>query len=263
MSHGAPVEEPLVVSSPSESARFGLHVGRLVISSGQRVDSAAIDRAVTSAELDVIVLRYPAVEVQLFAELSALSGFETLYADTLLHWEWRHVPGHTPHPVGASLRLTTVSADRVGDIVRTVFADYPNHYAANPLLGRAAALDGYVEWATTSVSSGDAIAHLLIDADGGSVGFAVVDRSAALPDVLLAGIEPAHRGRGRYGDLIRAVMHAEVGAGSTGLTISTQAHHVTVMAAWARLGWLPLRAVTTVHLVRRGLLDRGLRETAE
>jgi GNAT superfamily N-acetyltransferase len=243
-----------VIDSPAESARFGLRVGRLLLAGAGPVDARAIGDAVAAADLDLVVLRYPATAVDVFAKLQGLSDIDVLYADTLMYWEWHHDADRLIAAIGDDLRLVHLAMAHLGDAVRDVFADYPNHYAANPLLDRDAAREGYVEWATTAVASGGAIANALVDADGTLVGFGVVDRTGPIADILLAGIHPTHRGRGNYSRLMAALMRNEVERGGVALAISTQAHHTVVMSTWARLGWVPTRTVTTVHLVRRGLL---------
>ena len=202
---------------------------------------------------DIVIVRYPAADVGRFFELARLADFEPIYADTLVHWRAALASGRGPErPAGLGARA--VSRDETAALVRAVFADYPNHYAANPLLDRHAALEGYVEWATTLLDRGDAASLALVDDAGRDLAFALVDYGPEVADIRLAGVRPEDRGRGHYRALVAAVMQDAVARGRDAIEISTQAHNVAVMSTWARLGWVPTRAVTTVHLVRRGLL---------
>ena len=146
-------------------------------------------------------------------------------------------------------------AERLASLVRDVFAHYPNHYAANPLLSDELSLDGYVEWALrTSERTG-----YLVLRDDDDVGFAVIDWSVEVPDVRLAGVVPAHQGAGRYRDVVAGMMERAVDAGRSGLEISTQVGNIAPQRTWAGLGWRPTRAYDTTHLVRAELLEPSWR----
>lgn len=240
--------------SSSESARFARPVARLTIDALTSGAHEEVVDAIEAFPADVIILRYPASSIDLYRHLMSLRSHQPLFADCLLYWECdlKSLSAHAE--IAADLHTREVAAPAVGDLVRPVFAQYSNHYAANPLFDPAAALEGYVEWVTRLVDNGSATCLAVDDIDVSCVGFAVIDFSAEIPDIRLAGISPNHRGRGRYRDLVAATMGVTADAGHDRLAISTQAHNTTVMKTWAALGWTPTKAVTTVHLVKRGLI---------
>lgn len=236
--------------SPLETARFGLDVDRAVAPDARASPDEDVCRVVARSQADVVVLRYPADRVALPAAL-VLTGRVVVPADVLVYWR-------LPVDLTASAvpgLSTTVEADlppaEVADLVGDVFAGYTNHYAANPLLGAAAALEGYVEWATSSVVSS---APVVTRRDGSAVALATLAEGVGHVEVELAGVRAAARGRGVYAHLLAGVAAASRSAGAAELVISTQVHNTGVQRAWARVGGEPLAAYTTVHLVRRGLL---------
>lgn len=241
---------PVVTESPAESARFGLRVGRC------EVDGAG-DVALLGASLapfDLVVLRYPAASVTVAFESTQLAGYLCFTADHLCYWEWHgdeieaEARGEARVPAGWRVDHQP-PVDDVVEIVRASFASYSNHYRANPLLDRDAALEGYCEWAAL-LAGVDGSAFVLRDDLDEGIGVVLVDWSVDLPEIKLAGMRPSAQGRGLYGLLLRSVMDVAAAHGRSGLQISTQSHNVTVMRAWARAGFVPARTVATLHLLR-------------
>ncbi len=243
-----------VLASQSESDRFGRPVARLSLVDPTVNTATELERAADSTGADIVILRYPGVAAELFAGLTRFENYEPVYADTLLYWRWRDSEQQTLPPLVHGVAAVSSDAREIADLVRAVFADYSNHYAANPLISPESALEGYVEWVTDLVASESAICLTLKNPGSANAGFAVIDYASDPPDIRLAGIVPAQRGQGCYRLLMTEAMRHARDTGSTELMISTQAHNVAVMSAWARLGWTPSSAATTVHLVRRGLL---------
>ena len=217
-------------------------------------DVGDLATAVQDSEADVVILRYPSRAVDLFSGLMALPGHEPLFADSLMYWECDLTGAEGLPPISPGLSVVKVPPGDVAPMVRSVFAHYPNHYAANPLFEESAALDGYVEWATTLLGQGNTVCLALTEDAAIRAAFAVIDFTSSVPDIRLAGVHPEHAGRGRYRDLIAAAMCEAEGEGSERIAISTQVHNVAVMSTWAKLGWKPVSSCTTVHLVRRRLL---------
>lgn len=240
--------------SPSDSARFGRPIGRLTLDEAPS-DLASFEAGIDDSGSDIVVLRYPASAVGLFQQLLRLKNYHAIYADTLVHWLWKaHSDDETRLPD------TTVSVKPVASVdlrqkVHTVFENYESHYAANPLLDHAAALEGYTEWVQGMMARGQGGCIEILDKDGLSAGWLIVDYSVSPADIRLGGIEPSHRGRGHYRELILEAMRMSLSRGCRELVISTQAYNTAVIGTWAKLGWRPDKVITTVHLVRRGLLD--------
>lgn len=259
--------------SPLESARFGVGVARLTIGWDIRPDgqgsvrSAAADvtQILQRAHEDVVVVRYPAAALELAAAI-ARSGREVLPAGTLTYWSVRvdDVRPHVDVPGLDVLALSAFesSAERtalVEDLVADAFSGYGNHYAADPLLRPEAALEGYQEWATRTVTDRPHDA-LVLRLEGRPIGLAtLLQNEVPVPhvEVLLAGLRPSAQGRGLYGRLLSAAVGVARERGTNFLVISTQAHNVRVQRAWSRLGLRPIAAFETVHAIRAGRLDEG------
>ena len=243
---------PVVVSHSSvESDRFGLRIGRVQVESD--VDVAELESA--CAGHDVVILRCAADQVDLPFRLLALGDFRAFTADHLSIWRWEvGEPRHVDLPNGWSVG-PSADAGVVEAVVRDAFADYRNHYRANPLFDVHAALDGYVEWAHTLMRRSDDACAVLCEPTGDAVGVALTDWDGDVPDIKLAGLRSRAQGQGRYGALISHIMQLAHDRGRPALTISTQSHNVNVMRAWSRLGFVPVDTLATMHLVRRPLLD--------
>jgi len=250
--------------SAAESERFGLRVVRVSIGAGQ-VDVDELQSRLDDLEADVAVVRYDAARLGLGGAL-AQGGRLLLPAGSLTYWDKPALPA-SPGRRPDDSALSVVAAREGGGegvepvlraLVRASFADYGNHYTANPLFDNAAALDGYEEWAVRTLGSDPG--NVLVLAEGGEpIGAATLAEGGDHVEVLLAGLVPAAQGRRLYGTLLRACEDVAVERGLERLVISTQVHNVRVQRAWARAGLRPLAAVETVHLVRRTLLDRRAR----
>ncbi|MFC0627682.1 GNAT family N-acetyltransferase [Kribbella deserti] len=241
--------EMLTAASPYESGRFGVSVDRVTVSAAAGTALPEVLGAVKASQADVVVLRYPAREVEWFAELAAMPERRAILADSLVYWRLAVGTGSRPEPLsgfrtGVEHEIDDVLVD---DLVGDIFGDYGNHYCANPLFDRAAALAGYQEWARRSIATAGAVT--LRGPDHRVLGLATVDHQKPVTEIELAGVVPAEQGRGRYGHLLAAVEDAAAAAGSTRLVISTQGHNTGVQRAWARYGFEPVHSLLTVHLV--------------
>lgn len=242
------MNKPVIVSAEVESARFGLRVGRCELDVPEEL--SLLERELD--HYDLVVLRYPAEAVTIASEASEISGFRSFTADHLCYWEWRRVETVEPTVPAGWCIDDRPDVEEVIDVVRDSFAGYRNHYSANPLLDRDAALDGYGEWAGR-LAAVEGSAYVLRDPSGVGAGVALVDWSIELPDIRLAGMRSSAQGRGLYRVLLESVMERAVLRERDGLQISTQSHNVSVMRVWARAGFVPARTLVTMHLLRAGL----------
>lgn len=243
--------------SPTETARFGIEVGRIDLA-----ELVQLDELEASLEgFDLVILRANASWRSLPSKLASLTKHRVITADHLCYWEWieqRFEPA--PLPAGASVKPTD-DTELVSSLVVQTFDGYANHYAANPLLDASHITAGYEEWVTGLLASEGSTCLVLSAANGQPIGFAVVDWSASPPDIRLAGVVPSFQGQGLYGPLLSAAMSEATGRGHGVIEISTQSDNTNVMRSWARLGLLPNRTVATHHIVVGSLLDeRGLPE---
>lgn len=239
-----------------ESRRFGLSFSRAEVPLGVDDQDAALRAVLTYLRddaADVVVVRHPAAQVGWFARLRE-SGRDLIAADTLVYWRLEVGSGRPPEPLtSVTARIAAAPGPAlVEELVSDMFAGYGNHYLANPLLDPAAALAGYVEWGHRSASDDTAV---IVDrTDDGPVGLATMESSSGVSEIQLAGIRRTAQRQGVYPHLLAACEDAARAAGSRSLVISTQAHNTNVQRAWARYGFEPVGAVSTVHAVRAGLL---------
>jgi GNAT superfamily N-acetyltransferase len=256
-------------SSPIETTRFGVSIGRLSVGwdlptggTAHEAAASALADALDRSPDDVVVVRYPAHLVRLGAVVAG-SGRDIIPAGALTYWgaEAKGIPRTTDDNLdvvpAASLSGSAADVGRVlDDVIADSFAGYGNHYLANPLLDRNAGLAGYQDWARRSLR-GDRDALVLLAA-GVPIGMATLVGSGdgrSHLEVLLAGMVTAAQGRGQYSVLLAACAAEAHRRGLSRLIISTQVHNVRVQRAWVRLGLSPFAAIETVHAVRRNLLD--------
>ena len=237
--------ELTVRPSVDAAKRFGVSIDRMCVSASAGTPLAEVLAAVERSTADVIVLRYPARETTWFAAL-ADGPRRALLADTVVFWALLAGKGRRPAPLaGFTAQLEPGAADDlVDDVVADVFGDSGNHYCANPMFDRVAALAGRQEWARRRIA--DAGAVVLRGPDRRVLALAAIDQQRSWTEIQLAGVVPAEQGRGRYGHLLAAV---EDVCSTRRLVVSTQAHQTGIQRIWSRYGFEPVHNLLTVHLV--------------
>jgi len=222
-------------------------MARAVVPLDALADADTVLALVGAATEDVVVLRYPADRVGLFAHLAG--RHHALLADTLVYWRLRTGAGRRPDAVpGLVGAVEPLDAADAAALVGEIFTGYGSHYLANPLFDADAALAGYREWATGSVARTPPV---VLREDGDPVAIATVDLADDHLEIELAGVRPHAQGGGRYAHLLAAVEDVAAGAGLPEVVISTQGHNVNVQRAWARYGFEPVASFVTVHLMDR------------
>jgi hypothetical protein len=238
--------------SEVDSHRFGYRIGRAKLDAewAQSPDTALLAAACDG--FDIVILRAPGDEPLVASALAAMTGWRAFTADHLLYWEW---PGgdldNRPVPEGFRIEFVDDPAV-VTPLLRATFVGYVNHYAANPLLDRAGALDGYVEWAEGLIA-GDSTTTVVFDSADRAIAFAILDWSVSPADIRLAGVHPEAQSAGWYGRVIRGLLSEAVARQSLPVHISTQSANTRVMRAWVRLGFAPFQTLATYHVVTEEL----------
>jgi ribosomal protein S18 acetylase RimI-like enzyme len=235
--------------SQVDSARFGLRIGRTRLEDDDGSAATRLSAAFHASDLDVLIVRYPATAVGHFARLLQ-PGVEVIHADTLVYFggDARAAGGGGPPLAPADEATLDV---HLADAVRSIFAGYRNHYAANPRVDASRVVEGYVEWTEQHRNTPSAHVIALADPQDGSLAaVAAFTTSPSEISVGLAGVAPQHRRRGVYQRLLDAVSAEGHARGIDRVVISTQSHNLGPQRAWARRGWLPEGAVQTVHLCR-------------
>lgn len=261
-----------IAASPRESERFGYSVARLTVGRDWQETSPTVERLgdelwsrVAAAEEQVVIVRFPSELARLPAHGAALPGWTLLPAGSMLYWSLDAETLPAPRDADG----TVVSVHEGGDdgdadvaalleALTSSFADYTNHYSANPLFDPGLVAAGYREWAESTLRDPQGQSYGLWEA-GRAIGVAVsrcLGTEGEEREIELAGIVPESQGAGRYRRLLQAVAEDARGDGIRTIHISTQSHNIRVQRAWAAFGFRPEGSVDTVHAVRSALLAR-------
>jgi len=197
-------------------------------------------------------------------ELSAAlhsDKFVSWQADTLLYFSVAAESLASEAAPDALVKMT-LSDERDADVlVERIFANYRNHYSANPALSRINVVTAYQDWTRASLGGAENAVYKALDTNGAATGLCVIDiDDESYDEVLLAGIVPEKRGQGEYQRVMKMVGARAQAASKEAVVISTQAANVAVMRSWCRLGFLPIITLNTVHVVRRNIVDVALGE---
>lgn len=250
-------------SAPLESVRFGLRVFRATLPT---IDVDALFEELIAQCVDLAIIRTPAGSDQLHK--IAHYGLQPLHADTLVTYECA-LRDITPKPLKSQRAIIDVA--RRGDeqaiiaLVKKVFAHYPNHYHANPLLDRDDVLDGYCEWALSHIDDSDGnIAWVArVDDRIAAIACSAFDEATRICHGVLHGVHPDFSGSGIYTNLIRHTQGHFRERGYRTLKISTQVGNLPVQRVWAREGFTFVEVFDTFHInalldVRRASVVRTL-----
>lgn len=243
----------MLTAAPLETARFGLRTFRAAL---DRVDTPALLAALIANGADLAILRVPPAAAPAIHALEA-SGLATLHADTLVTHRCdlqRITPADVPtagFTIGAA---DAADREAIAALVRRVFADYPNHYTANPLLARRDILDGYCEWALSHLGHPRRVTWVArVDGRIAALACSAFDPATRHCEGVLHGVLPEFAQRGIYTALIRYTQQHFRAAGYRALSIKTQARNLAVQRVWAREGFVLDQVQATVHV--NALLD--------
>lgn len=228
-----------------ESRRFGRRVERFKFTT---VDRDAV-RAIRDAAPDLAIVRIDAAHVDQLHRL-AMFGAVPIVADTLVYYGC-DLTKADPRPLRNDLRFRRATPDDrplLEELVGTVFAQYKNHYNANPTLDIADIRAGYNEWGVSFIDGAfESEAWLAYEGDA-IAGFANCDTHGDTYRGVLYGVHPDFAGRGVYGDLIAYTMAHAKRTGLARMEVSTQIDNLAVQRSWVSQGMTLDEAVNTVHL---------------
>lgn len=229
-----------------EARACGVSVGRLTIQSVPRTSATDILEAFNRSKFRIGILRAPASSVQLGAELEA-AGAISWQADTLMVFE-RDLQSWSHDLTGFDLRVSVTSPSR--RLVTSIFHGYRNHYSTNPYFEEVEPSDAYADWVASAAE--DPGRRVFVAYRGDDEAGVCMTRNVAEDqfEVQLAGVVPGLRRKGVYRSMISEVARVMAGDHFNVMRISTQADNVGVMRAWCRMGFLPIDAINTFHLVR-------------
>jgi hypothetical protein len=238
----------LLTPADRETARFGLNVARASLVA---LDAGALARELIEGRVDVAILRIPARPDAGTAALHAL-GLAPIHADTLVTYACdlaRYTPQALVNPSLEIRAATPGDVPGILELVQAVFADYPSHYNANPLLPRAGMVAGYGEWALSHMGADDRTCWVAC-VDGRIAGLAcsAFDSRTGVCQGVLHGVSPDFTRNRIYTDLIRYTQRYFRDRGLTKLEISTQVGNLRVQRVWVREGFSFESAVDTLHI---------------
>lgn len=141
--------------SKTESLRFGYKVfrgtGRPVRDGMELLSESCAERA------DIVILRTGISELnRLFDQLG--QRCHAIWADTLLEYRKTLIPGTVADFLDAGARIVEATEpDRpmLVDLIRRCYAEYQNHYFANPCLNTDYVLAGLIEYSLSFLSHPD------------------------------------------------------------------------------------------------------------
>lgn len=136
----------LLTRSRSESARLGFEIFR---SNGVAIEKLPVFFAACAEKRpDVVILRTGAAEAhELLPHLS--SSCHTIVADSMLEFRKTLHAGNMADSLDSGAVIFEAAEDdsaRIAELVRRCYADYTNHYHANPCLDQGRILEGLVEF---------------------------------------------------------------------------------------------------------------------
>jgi len=174
--------------------------------------------------------------------LGANPKIQTIHADTLLYFSRELEGSHVNFRHSGSFYVSTepIPSDELRDLILATFADYQNHYSANPDLPSGAVQAGYAEWAFNTLTSEDGhlvtlrnkeivvafIVYSLFRHIGGEVH----------AEVLLNGTHPRFRNLGLYGVAFQGSLADAASRGARRMWISTQSSHRAMIRTWEKAG---------------------------
>ena len=129
------------------------------------------------------------------------------------------------------------------------FDGYLGHYNTDPRLDREKVAQIYPSWAARATADRAVADQVLVAESGGRIaGFGALKAMGdGVVDAMLYAVDPAHRGRGLYRDLLAGSLAWSRGAGFARIEYSTQLANTAAQAAVLKLGFLPHRSSYTFH----------------
>lgn len=242
----------MLIPSPLESRRFGLRICRATLA---RIDSEKLFDDLVEKRIDLAIIRTP-VRIPNGLQAFEARGIHAIHADTLVSYKCRLAEYEPQARNNHDLRIEPARAedsDAILALIQAVFAEYPNHYRANPLLPVDAIVAGYGEWALSHLSGVCKVAWVVrVDDRIAALACSSFDDSG-LCQGTLHGVHPDFAGSGIYTDLIRHTQHYFRERGCHTLRIQTQVGNLPVQRVWAREGFTFAEVFDTFHII--ALLD--------
>jgi hypothetical protein len=243
--------------SPIETKRFGLRVYRGIIND---INPLEILSAVIKENIDVAIVRIPAGKENALTRLEE-TGIPFLVSDSLVYYYLNLERITLKGLRNKDLEFVEYKQEHhniINNLVSEIFADYKNHYFANPLFSLNLT-EAYSEWAQSYVTH-KAMGKWgwLVKRGDRFIGFATCDIDKDKCEIVLNGIIPQERRLGVYSDLVNFIQRFSKNIGCSILKTSTQLQNYSVQRIWNREGFVIEGAFHTVHI--NSLMNASLKE---
>lgn len=239
----------MLTPAPLETTRFGLRTFRGTLGV---IDTRALFDCLAAENVDLAILRVPPNQAPAVAALEHY-GLTPIHADTLVGYtcNLRDIP--PPPPTSENGFLIDDARDddaaAISELVDIVFAEYPSHYTANPLLDAHDVVAGYREWALSHLRGANRVAWVArVDGHVAAIACSAFDPSSRECQGVLHGVHPDFSRGGIYTALIRHTQSFFRELGCERLTIQTQAWNMPVQRVWAREGFALAEVFETFHV---------------
>lgn len=238
----------MLTPAPLETLRFGLRTFRGTI---DVVDTRLLFGHLAAENVDLAILRVPPNQAPAVGALGNY-GLTPIHADTLVSYicDLRDI---SPPPAGENGFVIDDAcdddADAISELVDIVFAEYPSHYTANPLLDLHDVVAGYREWALSHLRGDNRVAWVArVEGRVAAIACSTFDSASRECQGVLHGVHPDFARGGIYTALIRHTQSYFRKLGCERLTIQTQAWNMPVQRVWAREGFTLAEVFETFHV---------------
>lgn len=229
--------------SPHELERFGVSAARAFLADPSQV--GALDGFCRENGVRMAIVRCSAERTDVAQAIETAGG--TLM-DCLVYYrrDLSAEPAVGENGFAAARPFDERDRSAVNEIAGSAFEGYFGHYHADPRLDRAAADEGYRDWARRSCTPESAI--VAESPEGSLLGFASLrPAQERVLDAALFAVSPAARGKGVFHLLLQAAAHFAWARGAQACTYSTQITNVAANRAVVKNGFEFDYALYTFH----------------
>jgi GNAT superfamily N-acetyltransferase len=233
--------------SSIESERFNLRIFR---GSTEKLNPSDLLHLIENERVDVAILRIPTSEQHALHQLSQLP-FPVVVADTIVRFDI-DLRSSPPQPLRntqlVSHRATEADRAVLEELIDLSFKEYRTHYHSNPLFDPKLVLEGYKQWALSSLNpSNNQVCYLFYMGEQ-AVAYATYILYENHGEAIIFGAHPNARIRGLYNDLVRHTLQYTQDQGRHRFRGVTQVQNHGVQRVWVREGFEPAYSYCTIHI---------------
>lgn len=239
----------LLSYSEAESNRFNANIYRGYLDYVPVKDLAAFIR---DENIDFIFFRIKSEKLNEVNNLNQLP-FPFLIADTLLYYSCNIIQAKKRDLRNKDMIFKKADlGDKtiLNSLVDNIFAEYKNHYLANPFLEKNKIIEGYKEWVNSYLDDDKSKEVVLVKKNNKAIAFASCSckEDDGICEIVLNGVLPQYTGRGIYTDLIRYLKSYFQERRYKTIRVSTQSHNHIVQKVWVKENYYLSESYNTVHI---------------